>query len=179
MGRLLSAMLRWSVLALVVMAMAANFTIILQALSSPIKAVNGDSMHPYIENDDAVLALPADPEDLRPGDVVLFPDPEVEEASIVHRIVSIHDLDGEAFLETKGDANQVPDPYLIPAEEVYGKVRMVLRRGGTFLRFLLTPSGYLLCVICPFAVLALYLLAVKLLEERGPGGGWMLKELVA
>jgi len=179
MGRYLSRMLRWSVFTLIVLAMAANFTIIAQALSSPVKTVSGNSMQPYIEEDDAVLALPVRPEDLRTGDVVIFPDPESEECSIVHRVVSIREGQEGKFLETKGDANEVADPYLIPAEAVYGKVRLVLPQGGIVLRFLLTPYGYVLCVLCPFMILGVYLLFLKALEDGGLGKGILLRVLVA
>lgn len=66
------------------------------------------SMSPEIPTGALAFARSVEASDLRVGDVV-----SVDNASgtrITHRIVAIHDLDGQAELTLKGDANSVPDP---------------------------------------------------------------------
>jgi len=155
--RPLSRLLEVAVLGLVAMALAFNFTIIAQSFFSPFSEVRGDSMNPYIEENDAVLTTGVSMEELAAGDVVVFPDPEGGPDPIVHRIVSLQEREGELVAVTKGDANPDVDPFVVPADRIYGKVRLVLPMGGAFLRFLISPSGFVLCVLCPFLVLALFI----------------------
>ncbi|WP_454778533.1 signal peptidase I [Georgenia muralis] len=51
--------------------------------------------------------------DLAVGDVITFRDPGDADELITHRIVSITVLDGERVYETKGDANDDPDPWQV------------------------------------------------------------------
>ncbi len=176
--RLLTRLLEWAVYGMVVMALVFNFTIVIQTLFAPLSVVEGNSMKPYIEDSDAVLSLGVAPQDLKPGDVVIFPDPEDAESSIVHRIISLEERDGELFLTTKGDSNPQADPFLVPARRVYGKVRMVIPMGGAFLAFLRSPSGFALCVVSPFLVLALFLVGQRYKEKQGRGNGLLLRELI-
>lgn len=177
-SRLLSKLVEKAVLGLVAMAILADFLIIAQALFNPLCVVEGDSMYPYIKDQDAVLALAVEPRELKPGDVVIFPDPEQEGAYIVHRLVSLEEKDGRLFAVTKGDANPVTDPFAVPVNRIYGKVRLVIPLGGAFLNFLKSPAGFSLCVIMPFAVLLLYILAGKYRESRGEGGGFLLHQII-
>ncbi len=174
LSKLLSWALETAVMGLVALALAANFLIIAQGLFSPLNIVQGNSMSPYIEDRDAVLAMPVDPEEIRRGDVVIFPDPEQEDYSIVHRVVSLEEREGRLYAITKGDANPVPDPQPVPVNRISGKVRLVIPMGGAFLEFLRSPRGFLLCVIMPFAVLLLYLLVQRYKEKVGEGGSFLL-----
>lgn len=174
----LSRLVELAVLGMVVLAIIFNFTIIAQALLSPLREVQGNSMKPYIEEDDAVLVTGVVPEKLKPGDVVIFPDPENRTSSIVHRIVSLEEREGDLVAVTKGDANPDIDPFVVPAHNIYGKVHLVLPRGGAFLRFLLSPYGFVLCVLCPFLVLALHLVGKKYQEDRGKGNSFLLREVI-
>ncbi|MGQ9705312.1 MAG: signal peptidase I [Actinomycetota bacterium] len=172
--KILSVALETAVIGLVGMAVAANFLIIAQAVFSPLHVVHGNSMSPSIEDQDAVLVMPSDPDQLVRGDVVVYPDPEREGAFIVHRIISLVEREGVLYATTKGDANPVPDPYPVPVGRISGKVKLVMPKGGAFLEFLQSPSGYLLCVLMPFAVLILYLLAQKHKSMAGEGRSILL-----
>lgn len=174
LDRSLSRLLEAAVIGLMAMALIVNFLIIVQAVFSPWHVVEGNSMYPYIEDRDAVLVMPAEPEELKQGDVVVFPDPELEGSSIVHRIVSLENRQGRLYAVTKGDANPVVDPLPIPLNRIIGKVRVVLPMGGAFLEFLHSPQGFLLCVLLPFAVLLLYMLAQRYKGKMGEGGSLLL-----
>lgn len=177
LDRMLSRFLYVSVILLIVFAIAANFVIIAQAMFSPLSIVEGDSMHPAIKDDDAVVITAAEPEQLEIGDVVAFEDPEISGQTIIHRIVRLEEEGSEVVIETKGDANARPDPYPMPADRITGKVSVVLPRAGLFINYLRTPSGFIICVVCPFILLLLYLVSHWYLEKTGPGEGLLAREI--
>jgi signal peptidase len=75
--------------------------------------VRSGSMTPTASKGSAVVAEPQRTADLRVGDIVLFHAPTAQHPLVVHRIHEIVDRDGERLYRTKGDANRVPDPWLI------------------------------------------------------------------
>ncbi len=178
LGRALSRLLGTAVMAMLVFALASNFLIIAQATISPLSPVKGNSMYPHIKDGDAVLVAPKAAEDVKVGEVVVFPDPEEPEQSIVHRVVALEQERGAVYAVTKGDANPGEDPFAVPLSNVTGAVRAVIPRGGIFIDYLRSPAGYLACVITPLLVLALYVLARHYLERPGPRRGWLSLEII-
>ena len=178
LDRVLQKSVFFTVIMLVVFAMVANFIIIAQYFFSPLKVVEGDSMSPAISDDDAVLVSKADPYDLNVGDIVLFKDPEAPRQTIMHRIINMEDGESEVCVITKGDANQASDPYLIPANTITGKVSMVLPKVGLLLEFLRSPAGFVLCVIIPFALLALYLICRWNLDSNPSSTSFLNRKII-
>jgi signal peptidase I len=171
--RLLNKTLSWllyaAVITLMIFALFANFLIIAQALFSPLSVIQGHSMNPAIQENDAVIATGAGPDQLSIGDVVIFNDPDNYQQSIIHRIVDFDEEKGTLYAMTKGDANTVADPFMVPVDRVYGKVRVVLPKVGFFLSYLRSYPGFVTCVLCPFGLLLLYLVAKWYLEKTSPG----------
>ncbi|MBN2025895.1 MAG: signal peptidase I [Actinobacteria bacterium] len=178
LDRSMSRFLVTGVILLIVFAIAANFVIIAQALFSPLNVVEGDSMNPAIKDDDAVIITDVDADHLEIGDVVAFEDPEIGGQIIIHRIVSMENEDSGLVIETKGDANAHPDPYLTPANRLAGKVSVVLPHAGLFLNYLRTPSGFIICVVCPVFLLLLYLVSHWYLEKVEPGEGFFARNII-
>lgn len=178
LGKALSWLLGTTVMGMLVFAMASNFIIIVQATISPLSVVKGNSMFPYIKDGDAVLLTGLAPEDVRVGDVVVFPDPQEPEQSVVHRVIEIDEQSDSPRAVTKGDANPSVDPFTVPLSRVIGEVKMVIPRGGVFIDYLRSPSGYVNCVILPLLVLALYLLARWYIEKPAPRKGVFAHELI-
>lgn len=178
LDRILSKSLYVTVILLIVFAMLANFIIVAQHFFAPLKVVEGNSMSPSIKDDDAVLLTAVDPGGLEVGDVVVFSDPDAPSQDIMHRIVDMENDGGDLRVTTKGDANQVADPYLIPAEKVSGKVSIILPKAGFFLEFLRSPPGFIICVIIPFALLALYLIGRWHLEKTASDKGLFGWEII-
>jgi signal peptidase len=80
--------------------------------------VASGSMAPEIGVGDLLISGPVDPEDIEVGDVIIFHSPHG--MHICHRVISI---DHEAgTVQTKGDANDAPDPYTTPFSRIEGKV---------------------------------------------------------
>lgn len=177
-GKALSWLLGCAVMAMMVFAIASNFVIIAQSTISPLSPVMGNSMYPHIKDGDAVLVIGGGKENLRVGEVVVFPDPENPEQSVVHRVIALEEKRGSTYAVTKGDANPTADPFEIPLSRVSGTVKLVIPHGGTFIEYLRSPRGYITCVITPLLLLALYLLARRYLESPEQRKGLLARELI-
>lgn len=79
------------------------------------------SMEPRLSPGDVVLTRPVLPQDLQPGQVLLFPDPEGVDRLVLHRLVSFDPAGG---LVTRGDANQSDDTTPVPASSVIGQAQL-------------------------------------------------------
>jgi signal peptidase len=93
------------------------------------------------------------------GDAVAFRLPNG--AVVTHRVVEVVDADAGRFLQTKGDANDDPDPSLIPVASVVGTVHVSL----PILGFLLAMLGMPIGVVAIISVAGTLLTAIWLLEE--------------
>lgn len=134
--------------------------------------IRGGSMRPFLPLGSLVIDERSGPADIRPGDVVTV---RLHDKVIVtHRVVRITDRPSGVQLELKGDANTAPDPALVPASNVAGRVVAVVPVAGFILATLSTPAG----MISTLSMLASLFLAIRLLEnlegerrrERRPNG---------
>jgi signal peptidase I len=75
------------------------------------------SMAPRVQAGDVVLTQPVSPAELRPGQVLLFDDPQRPGGLLLHRLVS---FDAAGHLVTRGDANQSDDSVHVPPAAVQG-----------------------------------------------------------
>ncbi len=137
-------------------AMGVNTLIIAQGLSGPIHVVEGESMAPNLKPRDGVILGRIKPDNLRPGQVVVFSEPLDPSTQIVHRIVDIRQKSSGTYLVTKGDGNTTDDPFLVPEENVSGRVIVRLPEMGSFLAFVHSLYGFLVTVIFPSLVVMLY-----------------------
>jgi len=125
--------------------------------------IGGSSMEPAIHLGSAVVISPVAASDLGVGDVVSL---QVGEAKTVftHRIVAIVDRPDGRWIRTKGDANSDPDPELVPASAVIGRVDVTIPAVGYLMALLSLPVGVLFVI-----GLAATLLAIAwLLESLEP-----------
>ena len=87
--------------------------------------VVSNSMYPFIRaNKDEIVLLPVKAEELKTGDIVLFPVKHANGDYCLHRIYRI---EGDR-VQTMGDANRGPDGW-IPKSVILGKAVMI-RRGN-------------------------------------------------
>ncbi|OFW55920.1 MAG: signal peptidase I [Actinobacteria bacterium RBG_19FT_COMBO_54_7] len=164
------------VISIMIFAIFANFLIIAQDLFAPLKIVEGDSMKPTIQSNDAVLVTSVNKDQLKEGDIVVFKDPEDPEQSIVHRVIGLEETRGSRYAITKGDGNEIRDPFMIPLADVWGKVSVRLPYAGLFLNYLRSMPGFLTCVVCPFLLVFLYLV-VRFYLETG-SSSLLFRELI-
>jgi len=125
--------------------------------------IGGGSMSPAIPLGSAVVIASVDPASLARGDVVSLQISD-QKATFTHRIVDVVDRPDGRWIRTKGDANAAPDPTLVPASAVIGRVEVAIPLMGYLIALLSLPVGVLFVV-----GLAATLLAIAwLLESLEP-----------
>ncbi|RJX27589.1 MAG: signal peptidase I [Acholeplasma sp.] len=74
---------------------------------------------------------------------------------VTHRVVDIMVADGETFFITKGDANSQEDLVGLSVDEILAVYRSKWVGAGAALKYLQTPTGFLVAVVAPVALLLL------------------------
>jgi signal peptidase len=125
--------------------------------------IGGGSMSPTIPLGSAVVVAAVAPTELTAGDVVSLRIAD-QNATFTHRIVTVVDRADGVWIRTQGDANPEPDPTLVPASAVIGRVQLALPLMGYLIILLGQPIGVLFVI-----GLAATLLAIAwLLESLEP-----------
>ncbi len=109
--------------------------------------VEGGSMEPELSLGEVIAIQPVEPEEIKPGDIVSFKFPD--KVPITHRVVEVIDLEGQLSFQTKGDANEEPDPYTITSGNLIGQVKFQVPYVGYFSKFIDTQVGAFILVIIP------------------------------
>jgi signal peptidase len=81
------------------------------------------SMAPALPVGSQIVTRPVKLEDIKIGDIITF---ESGEHKVTHRVIAISLIDGKPWFQTKGDANEQPDPNLVSSE--VGVMRKVVFR---------------------------------------------------
>jgi signal peptidase len=163
MGTTLRA-IRWLLDAALVLLVGTVVALVLAAQVGPMLGhrpvvIRGGSMEPAIPLGALEDVAHVEQADLAAGDVVTFEG--ANGVLVTHRINRIVQMPDGLYIETKGDANEHPDPVLVPASAITGRVDFSLPFLG-FLMFMLTTLTGFASIVC----LALTLLfAVLLLED--------------
>ncbi len=97
-------------------------------------------MEPTLPLGSAVVIQPVAPEAIAVGDVVSVK-AGAETAIFTHRVVRLLALEGEPYIETKGDNNPAPDGATVPASTVIGRVAWSIPLMGYVIALLSVPSG--------------------------------------
>jgi signal peptidase len=112
------------------------------------------SMEPEIGTGDAVVIERQPAGDVRVGDVITFQPFWAQELK-THRVMAIERIDGRIYFQTKGDANDTPDPDLADSRAVVGTVRMHVPEVGRFLLYSSHPRLRLVLIGLPAVVVML------------------------
>lgn len=120
--------------------------------------VGGGSMEPAIATGSAAVVQPVNAQNIAVGDVISFAPPSAPAAATIHRVVDVIAEDGALLFRTQGDANNAPDPYLVPAQNVKGRVMLAVPYVGYVLNGIGTPLGRSLL----FGIPALFLIVYEL-----------------
>ncbi|NPB00278.1 MAG: signal peptidase I [Crenarchaeota archaeon] len=141
-------------------------------IGTPWAVVGSYSMVPVLDIGDIVLLKPINPYNLHVGQVIVYiAQVYGERLEIVHRIYEIYRYDGKILIRTKGDANPVPDPWMVRPSQIRGVVYLVIPHVGLiglvlrdfFIRGRASVIALLLLGL--FYVLITYLLC-RIAEER-------------
>ena len=120
--------------------------------------VRSGSMSPAIPVGSLVVATRASAGDLRPGDVIVFHRPDQPQNLVVHRIAAVEESASGRVFVTKGDANETPDGWQVPATGDGWQARYSISRAGFVVGWLHTAvsrRGWLGTLAITAAVAAL------------------------
>jgi signal peptidase I len=117
------------------------------------------SMRPELDAGSAVLAVRAPTSSVQPGDVLVYHAPVADRRLVIHRVVKLVEAGSRPVVQTKGDANSAPDPWVAGLQgEWVWKVRGHLPHVGHALVLLHRPQvrvATLLLIIGSALVVAL------------------------
>lgn len=139
-------------LAVIILLMAAAaFTFLAPCFGWSVDTVFSGSMEPQLEVGGVAVTRPVAAEEIKAGDIITFYPPMSEQLTS-HRVIAV--ADGlPVYFQTKGDANEQADPFVLPAENVVGKVCLHLPYLGYAAQFIKTPLGMLLTLCLPGLVI--------------------------
>ncbi len=146
-------------IAVLIMAVAV-FTYVGPHLGWRVDAVLSGSMEPELMTGSLVVTRSVEPEAVVVGDIITFRPTNNGENLITHRVIGIGQS-SSLYFETKGDANEDPDPFTVPARNLVGKISFHAPYWGYATEFLKTPFGFLFAVVIPGSILiALYIINI-------------------
>ena len=138
----------------------------------PLQAVSGHSMRPTLRTGDLVVIRAVSAWRLRVGEIVAVHVPVADQITyhyppeIVHRISALY-VDGTSLtVQTKGDS-QGPDPFVVPASAVTGRMLFDVPYAGYGFLFLKSRQGHI--ALIGLAVLLLLYLGVTALVGASEG----------
>ncbi len=140
---------------------------------APITLYDTKSMEPTFGANDLIIVKKQDSSALKEGDIISFWGFVSGSKSIItHRIVEVKQLDdGTYCYQTQGDNNSMRDqdpmnefrqPDIYP-EDIIGVVQTHIPGFGNILNFIKSPTGILLCLVIPIALIFLWQL-VKVIK---------------
>jgi signal peptidase I len=109
------------------------------------------SMEPALPVGSVEVTKPVNPEDIKVGDIITFRSP-TNGKLMSHRVAAVQQDESYQF-RTKGDSNEGVDPYLIPAENVVGRVCLEVPHLGRVVEYLKSPMGFILLGLCGMALI--------------------------
>ncbi len=100
--------------------------------------------------------------------MISFFDPVSSDSTVVtHRVQEITtDETGGLAWVTKGDANNVQDAVVVPAENLVGVYRSRIAGAGNIAIFMQTTQGLIICVVCPIILLVAYDMVRRRMYEK-------------
>jgi signal peptidase len=97
------------------------------------------SMEPTIPVGSIVTIKKVNPEDVKVGDIITF---KAGESAVMHRVIEKVVENSSYYFRTKGDANEVPDPWIVKPENVYGALMLTIPYYGYLIHYAGTPIGF-------------------------------------
>ena len=116
-------------------------------------SVMSGSMQPSISAGSIVVVLPAN--SYNANDIITFKNDSTnsKQKTTTHRVSEIKYVDGEAFYQTKGDANDSADNQLVDQSSIIGKVFLSAPCAGYLISYVKTLPGLMLIIVIPAAII--------------------------
>ncbi len=133
--------------------------------TTPLVVVTSESMVPALEVNDLLVLQGRAPEDIAVNDIIVFHASWYAEAPIVHRVVSIEEVNGTYRYYTRGDNNPSQDFGYRTHEDIVGVVVWRIPQVGGISIFLRTWQGMLFMAAVFIAILVIPEFVCKEEEE--------------
>lgn len=154
---------------LILLMLAAVGTYLAPHFGWRVDAVISGSMEPELKIGSLVVARPVEPESIVPGDIITFYLQGTSDTAVTHRVINVKH-NSPLYFETKGDANEQPDPFTVPARDLLGKICLHVPYLGYITEFLKTPYGYILGLAIPTVIIiAVYIRSIWVVAGKGIG----------
>jgi signal peptidase len=156
-----------------ILMVSAMFTYIASHLGWRVDCVLSGSMEPELSTGSLAITRPVESESVEVGDVITFHDNSQSNILITHRVTRIWDND-PVYYQTKGDACQKDDPFIVTSKNLVGKVCYDLPFAGYFIYFLKTPVGFFVSIVLPTSILlVIYIRSIwkEIRKYRGKRAG--------
>ena len=114
--------------------------------------VESESMAPTLHRNSLAVIAPVRSSDVEVGDVVSYRDATRGGRNMLHRVAEVHRVNGSTLFETRGDANNVSDSWLVSERHVDGRLVWRMRRLGAVVRALRPSAARLPLVIVPLGL---------------------------
>ena len=155
----------------VLLMMAAVFIYLGPHIGWQVDAVLSGSMEPEVKVGSLVVTHSVDAEEIEVGDIITFYPNTAEKNMVTHRVIGIGHS-SSLYFETKGDANEDPDPFTVSARNLVGKFSFHMPYWGYFTEFLKTPLGFLFAVVIPGSIIiAVYIITIWRMVARSKKQG--------
>ena len=102
--------------------------------------IYGRSMEPAMKSGSLVVIQTVEPKSVGVDDVITYRSGTDSNMVTTHRVIEVVN-DGSLSFRTKGDANEDPDDYAVPAENVVGGVWMSIPHVGNGIDFIRNSLG--------------------------------------
>lgn len=135
------------------------FMLVSPRLGLGVHPVLSGSMEPALKVGGVIVTKQVSLKDVKKGDVISY---RREGMPITHRVIDITSQDGKISFQTKGDANEDPDPYtVIPKGERVAKTILFLPYFGFLAGLMKNKMNFLFLVGIPAVLLiAWYILDI-------------------
>ncbi len=107
------------------------------------------SMDPSIPIGSVAAVYPTEASSIQVGDIIAYSSPTEADKMIVHRVVEVITDNGLVSFRTAGDGNSIADGYMVPTNNIVGRVWFHLPFLGYFAYFVKTVPGFILVVGIP------------------------------
>lgn len=132
--------------------------------------VLSESMRGSFDKGDLIIVKQVDPANLKKGDIIAYWTViDNKKAVNTHRVFDVKAENGTYQFMTKGDANKLPDNYVVSSGDIVGKYVALVPVLGNVLTLLSSSIGFLLIIVLPllaFFVYQLYKLIVLIIELK-------------
>ena len=128
-----------------------------------IYSILSESMEPVYPVGSAVFVKPAEAEQVKTGDPIVFTLGAASDMVVAHRIFEVDEA-SQTFI-TKGDANNAPDPSPVSFDRLIGKITFCVPHLGRISQFVHSINGIATGILLFAAALILWTVA-DILKKR-------------